>query len=219
MSEENEKTEPQQHPLIHSTPDLPAPEDSLQTFMGDTPKKRMARKKAEMAVRARLESLDARTMSFNGKGTVPLTLMIDGEEVEKDLPIKTIPAYIMADISRDYQVCATSIPRRWNPDAGRREAALALFYSAGRCFGGPAAAPDHTLYMPSAIGPFPIAYRRAAHSLWRSFQTAFSERRDPEAERQTAFPSAVRKADCNQRFSPNLFPLKHSRREPTGLLE
>lgn len=101
---------------------LPSPVDALPRYHDDTPEQIIARQVCAKQVRQRLESLDASSMSFQGTGEVDLVIKIGGKPQKVSLPIKSIPADVLAELSAEYQEVASGIPRSWNPDGGEWDA-------------------------------------------------------------------------------------------------
>lgn len=98
---------------------LLSPMESLPKYHDDDEHQLIARKVYDKQVRNRLESLDASSMSFQGNGEV-VVMMRQGSNKLKpvSLPIKSIPADLLDELSSAYQETASKIPRSWNPDGG-----------------------------------------------------------------------------------------------------
>lgn len=95
-----------------------SPKDTLPIMAPDTDDQAIARKVYETHVRKKvLDSLDPSSMSFEGRGEVPIKLSMNGEVIDLSLPIKSIPAHRMFEISKAYQECAAHIPRKWNSES------------------------------------------------------------------------------------------------------
>src|SRR5688500_7213600 len=97
---------------------LLSPTEALPKYHDDTPEQTIAREVYAQQVRKRLESLDASSMSFQGTGEVELVIKIGGKPQKSVLPIKSIPADVLEEMSAEYQEVASKIPRSWNKDAG-----------------------------------------------------------------------------------------------------
>lgn len=93
-------------------------EESLPRYSEDTPEQLIARKVYAEQVKRRLESLDTATMSFQGSGEVEVVLRIAGKNVRRYLPIKSLPGDLLAELAREYNVCAAKLPRSWNKEGG-----------------------------------------------------------------------------------------------------
>lgn len=101
---------------------LLSPVDSLPRYHDDDENMIIARKIYDQQIRKRLESLDASSMSFQGTGEVELVIKIGGHAQKVSLPIKSIPADLLAELSGEYQDVASKIPRAWNPNGGEWDA-------------------------------------------------------------------------------------------------
>lgn len=101
---------------------LLSPVESLPKYHDDDEHQIIARKVYDKQVRQRLESLDASSMSFQGTGEVELVIKIGGKLQKVALPIKSIPADVLNELSSHYQEVASKVPRSWNPDGGEWDA-------------------------------------------------------------------------------------------------
>lgn len=101
---------------------LLTPMDSLPKYHEDDEHQVIARQVYDKQVRQRLESLDASSMSFQGTGTVDLVMKIGGRAQKVALPIKSIPADVLTELSSHYQKVASQIPRSWNANSGEWDA-------------------------------------------------------------------------------------------------
>lgn len=110
--------------------ELLPPVDTYPRYHEDTEEQLISRKMYEHKVIKQLESLDASSMSFGGTGEVRIVIKIKGKPQECMLPIKSIPAHVLAKLSDAYQACASKIPRSWNPNAGEWDEAKQRFSGA-----------------------------------------------------------------------------------------
>lgn len=101
---------------------LLTPVESLPKYHDDDENMLIARQIYDKQVRQRLESLDASSMSFQGTGEVELVIKIGGKPQKVALPIKSIPADVLHELSSHYQEIASRIPRSWNPNGGEWDA-------------------------------------------------------------------------------------------------
>lgn len=95
-----------------------SPEESLPRYHEDTPEQLIARDVYAEHVKRRLESLDVSSMTFQGTDEVEVVLKIGGKPEIVLLPIKSIPAHVLSEISAEYNACAGKIPRKRFPDIG-----------------------------------------------------------------------------------------------------
>jgi hypothetical protein len=101
---------------------LLSPVEALPKYHDDDEHQIIARKVYDKQVRQRLESLDASSMSFQGTGEVELVIKIGGNHQKVALPIKSIPADVLGELSAPYQEVASKIPRSWNAEGGEWDA-------------------------------------------------------------------------------------------------
>jgi hypothetical protein len=101
---------------------LLSPVESLPRYHDDDEHQIIARKVYDQQVRKRLESLDASSMSFQGTGEVEVVMKIGGNRQKVSLPIRSIPADKLVELSAEYQEVASRIPRSWNPNGGEWDA-------------------------------------------------------------------------------------------------
>lgn len=101
---------------------LLSPVESLPRYHDDDEHQIIARQVYDKQVRKRLESLDAANMSGQGTGEIELVLKIGGKAQKVALPIRSIPADTLIELSAEYQEVASRVPRSWNPNGGEWDA-------------------------------------------------------------------------------------------------
>jgi hypothetical protein len=98
----------------HQAPTLLSTDEALPTMLPPDIEQQIAQAVYEKQVRTTLESLDLSRISFAQRGSVEISLQMGGSEQVINIPIKSLPAWRIKEISHEYQQCATKLPRRWD---------------------------------------------------------------------------------------------------------
>lgn len=118
MADKKQQQQDQSVEVNHHEP-LPSLIDALPTMRNDTAEQVVVRKMAEQHVKRQLKSLRVGKASFENTGVVEIMMSEDGDEPRPTpIYIRSIPAHILVDLSRQREIAATIVSRKFDPETG-----------------------------------------------------------------------------------------------------